>query len=77
MNRRRLLGLLAASPALGASLTHGAHAQLADWPAHNITIVVPFPPGGQADLAARPIADALQRVLHRAVLVENRGGAGG
>ena len=77
MNRRRMLGLLAAAPALGASLPRRARAQLADWPAHNITIVVPFPPGGQADLAARPIADALQRVLHRAVLVENRGGAGG
>ena len=38
---------------------------------------MPFPPGGQADLAARPIAEALQRILNQTVIVENRSGAGG
>ena len=47
------------------------------WPTRNITMVVPFPPGGQADLAARPIAAALEKILGRSVIVENRGGAGG
>lgn len=47
------------------------------WPSANITMVVPFPPGGQADLAARPIAQFLEKALGRAVVVDNRGGAGG
>src|SRR5215216_7554631 len=49
-----------------------------DWPTRNITMIVPFPAGGQADIAARPIAAALERTLQRAVVVDNRaGGAGG
>jgi len=50
----------------------------AAWPARNITMIVPFPAGGQADLAARPVALALERILGRSVIVDNRaGGAGG
>ena len=45
------------------------------WPKGNITMIVPFPPGGQADLAARPVAEGLQRVLKTTIVVENRGGA--
>jgi tripartite-type tricarboxylate transporter receptor subunit TctC len=40
-------------------------------------MVVPFPPGGQADLAARPIAQKLQEILGKPFVVDNRGGAGG
>jgi tripartite-type tricarboxylate transporter receptor subunit TctC len=40
-------------------------------------MIVAFPPGGQADLAARPVAAALEKLLGRAVVVENRQGAGG
>ncbi|WP_431281506.1 Bug family tripartite tricarboxylate transporter substrate binding protein [Humitalea sp. 24SJ18S-53] len=42
-----------------------------------ITIVVPFPPGGQADLAARPVAAAMEKILRQPVVVQNRGGAAG
>jgi tripartite-type tricarboxylate transporter receptor subunit TctC len=78
MDRRTILKSFAAAPLLpalgGAS---PAHAQ-ADWPQRNITIIVPFPAGGQADLAARPIALALERQLGKPVVVDNRaGGAGG
>ena len=73
MYRRDLLAALGALPA-AASLP--ARAQ-SPWPSRNVTVVVPFPPGGQADLAARPVAAALERVLKNPFVVENRGGAGG
>lgn len=47
------------------------------WPSQNIRMVVPFPPGGQGDLAARPVAQSLERLLGKPVVVDNRGGAGG
>ena len=46
-------------------------------PSRTITMIVAFPPGGQADLAARPVAAALEKVLGKSVVVDNRGGAGG
>jgi len=53
-----------------------AHAQ-SGWPERNITVIVPFPPGGQGDLAARPVAVALEKILGRSVVVDNRAGGGG
>ena len=46
-------------------------------PSRNITMIVPFPAGGQADLAARPVALALERILGKPVIVDNRAGGGG
>ena len=47
------------------------------YPAKPITLVVPFPPGGVADIVARPAADAMGRYLNVPVVIENRAGAGG
>ena len=47
------------------------------WPSRSMTIVVPFAPGGQADLAARPLALGLTKILGQSVVVDNRAGAGG
>jgi tripartite-type tricarboxylate transporter receptor subunit TctC len=67
---------VAALAALAAAFTLNANAQ-SDYPTHPITMVVPFPPGGVADITARPVAEAMGRFLKQTVVVENRGGAGG
>ena len=47
------------------------------YPTRPITIVVAFPPGGLADLTARPLAAALERLLKTSVVVVNKPGAAG
>ena len=47
------------------------------YPNRPITIVVPFPPGGVADLTARPVAAAMEKVLKNPVVVVNKTGAAG
>jgi tripartite-type tricarboxylate transporter receptor subunit TctC len=47
------------------------------YPSRPITIVAPFPPGGVADLTARPVAAAMEKVLKTPVAVVNKTGAAG
>jgi tripartite-type tricarboxylate transporter receptor subunit TctC len=47
------------------------------FPTRAVTLVSPYPPGGAADLTARPLAPALEKVLKQPVIVVNRTGAGG
>lgn len=57
-------------------LVGGAAAQ-EPYPTRTVTIVAPYPPGGAADLTARPFAPALERALKQPVVVLNKPGAGG
>jgi len=59
----------------GLVLAGGATAQEA-WPTRPLRFIIPFPPGGAADLVGRMLAAHLQGALGRGVVVENRGGAG-
>jgi len=47
------------------------------YPSRPIQIIVPFPPGGVADLVARPLASALEKNLRQPVVIVNKTGAGG
>src|SRR5689334_6371157 len=47
------------------------------YPVKPITMIVPFPPGGAADIAARPVAEAMGRYLKQPIVIENKAGAGG
>ena len=64
--------LIAAGLAAAAGLA-GAQA----FPTKPITMIVPFPPGGLADVVGRPVAEAMARDLGQPVVIENKGGAGG
>jgi tripartite-type tricarboxylate transporter receptor subunit TctC len=48
-----------------------------NFPSRPITLIVPFPPGGSTDVAARIMADKMGASLGQPVIVENVGGAGG
>ena len=48
-----------------------------NWPERNVSMIVPFPAGGSADILARAVAQELTEKLGKPVVIENRGGAGG
>ena len=54
-----------------------AFAAAQDYPARAITMVVPFPPGGVADIVGRPLAAMMEKSLKQPVVIVNRTGAGG
>ena len=71
-----IIRLVALSGLVALAVASGASAQ-EPYPSRPITIVVPFPPGGVADLTARPVAAAIEKVLKNPVGVVNKTGAAG
>ena len=65
--------LIAAAIALIAPSLYAQEA----WPTKPISMIVAFPPGGVADIVARPLAVAMEKTLKQPILVVNRPGAGG
>ena len=50
---------------------------MAAYPEKQLTIVVPYPPGGSTDVLGRILAQSMSKDLGQAVIIENTGGAGG
>lgn len=69
-NRRHTL-------AAGAALLAAPWVRAQSFPERQLTIVVPAPPGGTADISSRAIAEPLTRALGQAVAVDNKGGGNG
>jgi len=64
--------------AIALALSAGiAGVQAQTYPSRPVTIIVPFPPGGSTDTAARIIGDRMRQPLGQTVVIENVGGAGG
>ena len=70
MKRRALIAGTLMLPALPAAAQE-------TFPARPIQMIVPFPPGGVADITGRPVAHVMGRLLKQSVVVVNKGGAGG
>jgi tripartite-type tricarboxylate transporter receptor subunit TctC len=62
-------------PAVLSTVCLAAHAQ--GYPSKPVTIIVPFGPGGNADLAARSLAQSAQKYLGQSIVILNKAGAGG
>ena len=58
---------------LALSITAAAQ----DYPSKPITMVVPFPPGGVAEIVGRPLASIMEKALKQPIVLINRPGAGG
>jgi len=63
--------------AIGLTLSAVVGAQAQTWPAKPVTVIVPFAPGGPADITGRIVADIYTRHLGQQFVVENVGGGGG
>ncbi|MFL6570714.1 MAG: Bug family tripartite tricarboxylate transporter substrate binding protein [Burkholderiales bacterium] len=68
-----MLRLLVLIIAFSATLTASAQ----DWPGKPVRIIVPFPPGGSADLLPRIVGEKLAEKFGQPVIVDNRPGAAG
>jgi tripartite-type tricarboxylate transporter receptor subunit TctC len=71
MHRAALLSALFAANLIASGLAHG------QYPSKPVRFIVPFPPGGLADLVGRVVAGPLTQILGQQIIVDNRPGADG
>src|SRR5205823_9296851 len=75
--RRMMTGSLSALLTIALMPTASSSGRAESFPDRPIKIVVPFPPGGPTDVAARLVAQILPSRLGQSLLIENISGAGG
>jgi tripartite-type tricarboxylate transporter receptor subunit TctC len=74
MHRRTFL---AGSSATAAAIAAGSAVAQEPYPSRPITFINPFPPGGAADVVARPLAAVLEPLIKQPVVIETKAGAAG
>lgn len=74
MQRTRFLGL---SASIACAFAFAAPVAAADYPARDVTMMIPFPPGGTTDIVGRIAGNHLGQTWGKTVIVENKAGAGG
>ncbi len=67
--------LMAAAPVLASAADQSGKA--VEWPTQTVRFIVPYSPGGSADMITREVAQRLGQATGEAIVVENRPGAGG
>ena len=73
----RTTTILACSLAAWLAAAPAASAQTDSYPSRPITLIVPFPPGGSADVVIRPVAAKVAEALKQPIVIDNRSGGGG
>jgi tripartite-type tricarboxylate transporter receptor subunit TctC len=61
----------------GLSLLPAAPADAEDFPARQIRLIVPFPPGGPNDIIARIVGQRMSEIAKQPIIIDNRGGQSG
>jgi tripartite-type tricarboxylate transporter receptor subunit TctC len=74
MDRR---SFVVGSVATAAALAAGEVAAQEAYPSRPITFINPFPPGGAADVVARPLASVMEPLLKQPIVIETKAGAAG
>lgn len=76
MRTTRRHALMLAAGAIAAPSLASTQALAQAWPSRPVRFIIPFPPGGAADIVGRILAAHFQQALGQPFVVENRGGAG-
>ncbi len=77
MQRPQLAALALVSMLAAASPDAAVAQSAAAWPTKPVRMVIPWPPGGGADIVGRILAEPLAQAIGQAIVVENRGGSNG
>ena len=76
ISANKLAGWLLGALVVG-SAAWAPQASAQNYPSHNITAIIPFAPGNANDITARIVLEQVGKQMGQAIIIDNRGGAGG